>query len=249
MENYFDKQFELMHFEMNKFGEASPTIMLALLEEAAAEHCYSINYGLYDLIKQNIGWVLVSGVVEMERYPRYKEKITIRTWLSAYSTVRGFRENTIFDEQGNVIGRARGLWMFFDIVRRRPVPIFEDIRSKWLFANEEAIEHSITTKIDPIHVAQFSKDIQVKQSEIDMYLHANNLRYLQWLLDSIPEEVIDTHYMQFLDGRFISEIQYGDEVLMLTEKDNSENCFKHTIKIKNTDRICAIATTKWKARG
>ena len=49
---------------MNKFGEASPAIMLALLEEAAAEHCFSINCGLYDLIKKDIGWVLLSGVMK-----------------------------------------------------------------------------------------------------------------------------------------------------------------------------------------
>jgi len=45
---------------MNKFGEASPTTILALLEETAADHCYSINHSLYDLMLQNIGWVLVS---------------------------------------------------------------------------------------------------------------------------------------------------------------------------------------------
>jgi len=38
-ENYFDKQFELRYFEMNKIGLASPTIILALLEETAADHC------------------------------------------------------------------------------------------------------------------------------------------------------------------------------------------------------------------
>jgi acyl-ACP thioesterase len=73
---------------MNKYGEASPAIMLALLEEAAAEHCQSINYGLYDLLKQNIGWVLVSGVMKMKRYPNYKEKIVIKTWLSGYTNVK-----------------------------------------------------------------------------------------------------------------------------------------------------------------
>ncbi|HZH72059.1 MAG TPA: acyl-ACP thioesterase domain-containing protein, partial [Mariniphaga sp.] len=89
MKNYFDTEFNLWHFEMDKYREATPTVMLALLEETAAEHCLSIGYGLYDLIEKNIGWVLVSGILVMERYPRYKEKIKIRTWLSEYSTIRG----------------------------------------------------------------------------------------------------------------------------------------------------------------
>jgi acyl-CoA thioesterase FadM len=74
MENYLDKTYELRYFEMNKFGLASPTTILTLLEETAAEHCYNIGYSLYTLEKQNIGWVLVSGAIDMMRYPKYKEK-------------------------------------------------------------------------------------------------------------------------------------------------------------------------------
>ncbi len=72
--NYFDKQFELRYFDMNGLGIASPTTILTLLEETAAEHCCSINHNLYQLEKQNIGWVLFAGIIQMERYPRYKEK-------------------------------------------------------------------------------------------------------------------------------------------------------------------------------
>ncbi len=130
-ENYFDKQFELRYFEMNKIGLASPTIILALLEETAADHCYAINYSLFNLLERNIGWVLVSGIVQMKRYPNYKEKITIRTWLSSYSAIKGYRENIIFDENKNIIGTAKGLWVFFDIENRKPLPIFNDIKEQW----------------------------------------------------------------------------------------------------------------------
>ena len=82
MENYFDKTFELRYFEMNKLGEASPITMLTLLQETAAEHCYMAGHSLYDLMSQNLGWVLLSGAMQMDRYPHYKEKIIIRTWIS-----------------------------------------------------------------------------------------------------------------------------------------------------------------------
>ena len=113
---------------MNKFGEASSTTILTLLEETAAEHCFSINHSLYQLENQNIGWVLVSGFLEMDRYPKYKEKIIIRTWLSKYSTVTGVRENIIYDEQGLIIGKGKGLWVFFNIERRRPARILDNIK-------------------------------------------------------------------------------------------------------------------------
>ncbi|WP_207778437.1 acyl-ACP thioesterase domain-containing protein [Balneicella halophila] len=77
--NYFEKEFELRYFEMNKFGVATPSSILVLLEEAVAEHCNAIDYSLYQLEAQKIGWVLYSGFVQIVRYPKYKEKIRIKT--------------------------------------------------------------------------------------------------------------------------------------------------------------------------
>jgi medium-chain acyl-[acyl-carrier-protein] hydrolase len=149
----FEKQFELRYFEMNRYGEASPMTLLTLLEETASEHFISINYSLFDLIKQNIGWVLLSGVMNIDRYPRHKEKIIIRTWLSSYSAVKGIRENIICDESGNIIGRAKGLWLFYDIEKRRPVQIFDDIKTKWSYNSESSIDCDITKKIKAIDSA------------------------------------------------------------------------------------------------
>jgi len=247
LENYFDKQFELRYFEMNKFGEASPTTILALLEETAADHCFSINHSLYDLMKQNVGWVLVSGIMKMERYPKYKENITIRTWLSGYSPIRGIRENIIYDEHFNIIGRAKGLWVFFDIIRRRPVQIFDDIKLKWSSCSEECINYDITKKIEAIDSAKYEKEFKVNRFDVDTNQHVNNLRYLQWVMESIPDEFIDNYYLHSIDGRFIAEAQYGDEIESFTERINSDNSFAHTIKTNN-NKVCATAITLWKSR-
>ncbi|GGG46080.1 acyl-[acyl-carrier-protein] thioesterase [Bizionia arctica] len=246
IKNYFDKQFELRYFEMNEFGVASPTTILTLLEETAADHCYSINHGLYQLAEQNVGWVLISGMMQMERYPSYKEKITIRTWLSKYSTIKGFRENIIYDEQNNIIGRARGLWIFFDIVRRRPVKIFNEIMEKWSFCSEESINYNITQKIHPVEDSDYKLNFKVNRYDTDMIKHVNNIRYLQWVVESIPEEVIDNYYLHTIDGRFIAEAHYGQTVVSLTKNDILNKSFIHSIKIEGTDKVCATAKTIWK---
>jgi acyl-ACP thioesterase len=248
LENYFDKQFELRYFEMNKFGVASTTTILTLLEETAADHCYSINHSLYDLEKQNIGWVLLSGIMQMDRYPAYKEKITIRTWLSAYSTVKGFRENVIFDEQGHVIGKAKGLWVFFDINRRRPVQIFDAFREKWSFCNEECIQYDITKKIVPVDSVSHIKEFRVGRFDVDTNQHVNNIRYLQWLMESISEDISDNYYLSSIDGRFIAEAQLDDIIISFVEKDSSDNSFIHTIKTHGNNKVCALAKTFWKKR-
>lgn len=232
---------------MNNFGEASATTMLTLLEETAAEHCYSINYSLYQLEAQNIGWILISGILKMERYPKYKEKIRIRTWLSAYSKIRGFRENIIYDEQGIVIGKAKGLWVFFDIKRRRPIQILDDIREKWSSWEEECIVHNITKKIPAIDSEKYDEKFKVNKYDVDTNKHVNNIRYLQWVTESISDEIMDNYFLESIDGRFIAEAQYGDTLRTFIEKDSIDNSFIHTIKTQD-DKVCATAKTVWKKR-
>ncbi len=246
IKNYFDKQFDLRYFEMNNFGIASPTAILMLLEETAAEHCYSISHSLYQLEEQDIGWVLISGVFQMERYPNYKEKITIRTWLSKYSTIKGFRENVIYDEQNNVIGRAKGLWVFFDIERRRPAQIFDDIKEKWSYCNVESIDYNISKKIEAIDNPDFELKFKINRYDTDMNKHVSNIRYLQWAIESVPEEIIDNYYLYSIDGRFIAEANFGQTIVSMTKKLTEDNSFMHTIKIDGTDKVCATAKTIWK---
>lgn len=244
--NYFDKQFEIRYFEVNKNGIASPTTILTLLEETAAEHCDSINYNLFQLEAANIGWVLVSGVLEMERYPNYKEKIRIRTWLSEYTSIKGIRENIIYDEENNVIGRAKGIWVFFDIERRRPAKIFDEIKEKWSFCSEESISYNVSEKILVIDKPDCELEFKVNRHDTDMNKHVNNIKYLQWVLESVPEDIINNYYLHSIDGRFIAEANYGQTILSLTKNDIENESFIHTIKTEGDDKVCATAKTIWR---
>ena len=183
----------------------------------------------------------------MERYPKYKENIIIRTWLSGYSAIKGIRENIIYDEHFNIIGRAKGLWVFFDIKRRRPIQIFDAIKEKWSFCNEESINYDIIKKIEAIDSSKYIKEFKVNRFDVDTNQHVNNIRYLQWVMDSIPDEFIDNYYLHSIDGRFIAEAQYGDEIKSFTERNINDDSFAHTIKTNN-NKICATAITLWKAR-
>lgn len=244
----YEKKFELRYFEMNKNGVASPTTILTLLEETASDHCSLIGHSLYDLIKQNIGWVLVSGVMKMYHYPKHKENITIKTWLSGYSLIKGIRENIILDEQGNIIGSAKGLWVFFDVNRRRPVQIFEDIKEKWSSYSDESINYNINTKLKILDTARYIKEFPIHRFDIDMNLHVNNIKYLHWVLETIPDQIMDNYYLHSIEGRFINEANFGDTIISYTNPDPNSNSFEHTIKVKENNQICATAQTIWMER-
>ena len=66
-----------------------------------------------------------------------------------------------------------------------------------------------------------------------MNAHVSNLKYLQWSLESIPDEIIENYYLHSSEGRFTGEAQFGDYKRSMTENDIYENSFVHTIKAQD----------------
>lgn len=244
----FEKEFDLRYFEMDKNGCASPITIITLLQETAAEHCQSINHGLYDLYNQNIGWILLSGYLEILRYPLYKEKIRVSTWLSNYTSIKGTRENIIYDERGNAIGKAKGLWLFFDIERRRPIRIFDDIIDKWKFFPEESVSCDLARKMDAIESSTYKKTFSVYRYDLDSNKHVNNLKYIQWLFETIPDEIMDNYYLHSIEGRYVKEAKYGHTVESFAEQEKGAFNYIHSIRDVEDNQVCATGRTVWKKR-
>jgi acyl-ACP thioesterase len=242
MENCLDKKYELRYFEMNKHGMASPTAILTLLEETAAEHSLNINYSLYSLERQNIGWILVSGMIDMIRYPKYKEKITIRTWISKYSLVKGHRENIIFDDSGTVIGMAKGIWAFYDTEKKKPVPIFEEIKLKW-GVNPEISREIDMDIIKVIDDREYQEEYDVHKSDVDNNKHVNNIRYFHWLIESLSDEITDNYFLKRINAKFYSGAEYGEKIRIYMEQEIKQNIFSHTMRSNVDNRLLASSHT------
>jgi acyl-ACP thioesterase len=242
MENFLDKKYELRFFEMNKHGMASPTAILTLLEETAAEHSLNIDYSVYHLKKQNIGWILMSGMIDMIRYPKYKETITIRTWISKFSLVKGHRENIIFDDSGNVIGKAKGIWAFYDTEKKKPVPIFEEIKLKWGI-NPEVSREIDTDQIKVLNDHDYQLEYEVHKSDVDNNNHVNNIRYFHWLLESLSDEITDNYFLRHISAKFYSGAEYGEKIRVYMEHEKIQNIFSHTMRSNLDNRLLASAHT------
>jgi len=248
MNNYFEKEFDLRYYEMDAIAQATPVTILTLLQETAADHCLYAGHSLFQLMDNNLGWVLLSGAMQMERYPTYKEKITIRTWISTYHSIRGIRENIIYDEDNNIIGRAKGLWLFYDIERRRPTKILDVFKETWSFDDTESLIYDISSKLQPIEIDTDAKEFKVNLYDTDTNKHVNNIRYLQWLMESVPEDILKNYYLHTINGRFIGEAQYGDIVISSIAQGDNEYTFSHAVHVKDDNKLCALAQTIWKKR-
>ncbi len=242
----FESKYEINFYDLSQYEEATPMTMLRLLQETAGDHHLPIGENVIELYRKNLGWVLLAGVMQFDRYPRYKEKIRIQTWLSQYKSIRGIRENLVLDERGEIIGRAKGLWLFFDVEKRHPEPIPDKFKQQWGLYPQSSIDFDVNTPIPVLEDGEIMDVIKVKKFDIDANKHVNNLRYFQWLIEVVPDKVWKDNFLYQIQGKFLHEANYGDQLLIYTKIVKMNKEYLHTVFDLTTNKVCVTARTVWK---
>jgi medium-chain acyl-[acyl-carrier-protein] hydrolase len=95
--------------------------------------------------------------------------------------------------------------------------------------------------------SKIGKSYRVRYSDIDMHHHANNTKYIEWIVDSYPLEMNQTHHIHSFEINFLSESSHEDEISIHTEPlGDSPAAFLHSVFRKNDGRELCRAKASWK---
>lgn len=240
----FVREYDIRYKDVNNRQEATPVSILNFVEETAADHCAYIGKSVYDLQKNGIGWVLYAGCYVMNHYPLYRERIKIETWISMFRGFMGYREYRVLSEEGKFYGGFRGLWLYFDLQKRKPIPVDKIFYELWPLRNEVAIDQEITPSKKDIENPDIIKSFTVRRYDIDSNNHVNNVRYMQWLMESIPDLFYEKAELKSIQGTFLRETIYNRHVNSQC-KIISSNELIHSVTEKESGILLATANTKW----
>jgi acyl-ACP thioesterase len=80
-----------------------------------------------------------------------------------------------------------------------------------------------------------------------MHHHVNNIKYIEWILDSYPFEMNQTHQIHTFEINFLAESSCGDDISIHTDMlKGSPLAFLHSVFRKEDDRELCRARTGWK---
>jgi medium-chain acyl-[acyl-carrier-protein] hydrolase len=87
---------------------------------------------------------------------------------------------------------------------------------------------------------------RVRWRDLDANGHANNVSYLEWLLDPVPVTVREQSSLVSVDVEFRAEALLSEPVTSVAEPDQSMSrvAFRHALKVEN-QRLLAVAHTVW----
>ena len=217
-----------------------------LMQETAWHHADHLKVGYSDLAEQKYFWVLSRLSLQMEQYPGWDEKIKIRTWLTGMGRLFALRHFSIANSKGDILGTAKSGWLVLDLKSRRPQriePVFKHLLHLFdglpSFEEPEKLPSPVRSKME--------KSYMVRYSDIDMHHHVNNTIYIEWILDSYPFEMNQTHQIHTFEINFLAESSYGDEISVHTEPvENFPLVLLHSVFRKGDGRELCRAKVSWK---
>jgi acyl-ACP thioesterase len=198
------EHFTVRSYEVDPDGRLRVVALLRMLQEAAWQHASILGKGFHHREEGALFWVLARLRLRVDRYPRWGDDFTIRTYPVGTEKLLALREFALHDASDAVIGRAASAWLVVDGGTGRPVrpqPMLEDIV---LSEPELDVEREFSVGLgrekgvdaqarsDPGEVRRVGPH-PVHYHDIDQYRHVNNAAYLEWVVDAVdPARPMDS---------------------------------------------------------
>lgn len=235
--------------EMDFRGHLSVRALCELLQEAAGNHALALGVGVDQLIPQGLTWVLREWQFEMASWPRWREEVTIETWPSGLNEMVATRDFRLLDGGGQPIGRATSRWMVVDFNRRRPVRMPDAVRA--IRRPGRAVLAADTLPRAGSHDGpELAVDYRVRFADLDINEHVNNVSYVEWVLETVPREVLRSGSLTALAIAFRAECRSESTVTVERRADPERSApgrpaFLHRVLEKEGARELVAARTLW----
>lgn len=241
MDNY-----HIYYHEVNYRKELTVPSLLNLMQESAKLSANSIGVGVDKMNEQGLAWVLSRLKMEFYSFPKVGESLWIDTKPIEIGRFLTQRDYWVFDDKKKEMASATSQWIVFDVEKRTMIPIPDAIRATVLPPVENAKIPS-KEKLQAPKKVDFKKNYTVNFHQIDFNLHTNNVVYVQWISEAVPDETLWNMEISSLDIQFKNESSLNDVVVVETEMIDNQN-FIHRIVRENDAKDLVWAKTTWKKR-
>ncbi|KDP35002.1 hypothetical protein JCGZ_09290 [Jatropha curcas] len=231
-------------YEVGPDKTATLEIILCLLQETALNHVWlsgllSNGFGAtHGMVRNNLIWVVSKLQVQVDQYPIWGEVVEIDTWVGA-SGKNGMRRDWLVRSQatGQVFARATSTWVMMNEKTRRLSKMPEEVRAEiapW-FIEKQAIKEEVPEKIAKLDdkARYVVTNLKPKRSDLDMNQHVNNVKYVRWMLETLPDQFFENHQLSGITLEYKRECGSSDIVESLCEPDEEEGIINTGLKQNN----------------
>ncbi|MBR3163224.1 MAG: hypothetical protein IKF17_03910 [Clostridia bacterium] len=230
---FFEQKYRIQVRDTRKSTKATNKGFLGLMEDIASLHSSKVGFGIYDIPKTNLTWLLLGWKLKVFSRPQIEDMVYIKTWSRKIEKYYAYRDFEVHDEKGNLLAVATSKWILINTKDRKVTKVEDYIAEAYesettcnAYKDEELDKLKIPDDYDSV------LEYKLSRRDIDLYNHMHNLYYLDLAYEALPEEVYETEN-EFNNIRitYKREIKKDSEIKCMYKK--LEN--KHVVVIRSKD--------------
>jgi acyl-ACP thioesterase len=256
----YTDDLQLDSYEVDPFYHAHTAYYFRVMQEAAGAHAYHRGLSIPHLQKEGLTWVVTRTRMRIAHYVTWPNTLQVRTWPQQPWKLYFPRVCRLFDHEGTALFESLSHWVVMDLERQRPVKPTSISDRFEIVDTEETVDPDLGKRV-VFEAGMFEQIIahepKILYTDCDFNRHVNNVRYLEWMLDSLPFTFRDTHLATEVDISYLAQTFRDDTLLVHTGvksesvfNDEQPVLFHEVVRISKEgerQQVC-VASTTWTDR-
>lgn len=177
---------------------------MAMMQEAAIVHSSQAGYAVADIPRTHVIWMLVHWRVKMVKDACWNETVAVKTWPRSMGRVTSVRNFEISNARGETVALGESEWILVNTDTGRAKRITPEIAGAYELVPRDVFSEPFPDA--PEGEGEAVCRLDIRRSDMDTNHHVNNLVYLDYALEALPEgfswdEVAIAYHRQLLPGQ------------------------------------------------
>lgn len=214
MEAIYKKQYTVQVSDIDFKQRLKLSSLFGYCQDMATEHATKLGVGRsVTQEKYGVIWVLIRAKVDIVRFPKFKEKITIETWPEQPNKIEFDRNFIVYDSDNNIIAKAVTTWVIIDFTTRK-LKRSSLIEANFPSAEREKVIECELGKIKSKGNLELAYKKTVGYSDIDINEHLNNAKYVDYIMDCFSIEKHKNYSVKSIEVDYIHEALPGETIMI-----------------------------------
>ncbi|KAG0609216.1 hypothetical protein M758_8G167200 [Ceratodon purpureus] len=230
----YRQTFVIRSYEIGADRTASIDTFMNHFQETALNHVWMSGLAgdgfgaTRAMSSRNLIWVVTRMQVHVEQYPAWGDVVEMDTWVAA-SGKNGMRRDWLVRDYktGQILARATSTWVMMSRKTRKLSKMPEEVRAEIspYFLERSAIkdESLLAQKILRLNdnAECVRSGLTPKRTDLDMNQHVNNVKYIGWMMESVPPAIMDGYELASMSLEYRRECGQSDMVQSMTSLEPS----------------------------
>lgn len=192
MDNFYENemQFNTGYADFDFQDEIKISSLFTYMQEVAGRHADIMGIGTHFLWPRGWGFIVTNNYLEMFKPVAIDDVLRVKTWPLPPGRAVFERQYEFYNFKGEKVAGAASRWCLLDVKNKRMLSVSELKQMQSDRCNPQRALNFKDWKIEPFDISERlpSFQMRVHSSEYDHYMHVNNTRYADFVMNCFSVE-------------------------------------------------------------